>query len=142
MEKVLADKQFLALLEAPDDEQAWAWHPPATVQLLHDCPPHLVCHPEGDYFTQSWLEMMGQAGPLADSVVFCGNNAVLRLPNMPRLPGQELTVDEEAATQNVANMPGPSSEELARQAVANAIDWSHQNGLQIPSDNCRDPLFD
>jgi hypothetical protein len=139
----LADEQFLALLEAPSDEQAWQWQPPASVQLLSDCPPHLVCHPEGDYFAQSWLELMGDAGPLADSVVYCGNNAVLRLPNMPRLPGQEgQERDGKAENRNVANVSGPSSSELARQAVENAIAWSREHGLPIPSDNCADPLLD
>jgi membrane peptidoglycan carboxypeptidase len=140
MEAILADEEFLALLEAPSDDEAWAWQPPVGLQLLSNCPPRLTCHPEGDYFTLEWLEMMGNAGPLADSVLYCGNNPVLKLPNMPRLPGQG--VDDEAENQNVVDTTQPSAQELARQAVDNAIAWSRENGVPLPSEGCADPLFD
>jgi membrane peptidoglycan carboxypeptidase len=140
MEAVLADAEFLALLEAPSDDEAWGWQPPGGLQLLSDCPPRLVCQPEGDYFTTGWLEMMGNAGPLADSVVYCGNNVALKLPNMPRLPGQ--SVDDVAENQNVADTTQPSAKELAQEAVDNAIRWSRDNGIPLPSEGCVDPLLD
>lgn len=144
MEAVLANEEFLALLEAPSDDEAWAWQPPGGLQLLSACPPGLACHPEGDYFTTAWLEQMGDAGPLADSVVYCGNNTVLKLPNMPRLPEQRAA--REAENQNGAERTQssgqPSAQELARQAVDDAIRWSRDNGVPLPSENCVDPLFE
>lgn len=141
MEAVLADPEFLALLEAPDDDEAWHWSPPGSLQLLFDCPPHLACHPEGEYFTYEWLEQMGDAGPIADSIVYCGGAAVLRLPKMLRLPGQESAGENQSAAQDQsAESPGPTSEELAQEAVEEAIRWAQQNGIQVPDGNCVDPL--
>jgi penicillin-binding protein 1C len=142
MEAILADADFLALLGAPagdsTDSEAWMWQPPAGVQLLNACPPHVKCHPEGDYFSTSWLEMMGDAGPLADSIVFCGNRPVLRLPNMPRLPAQSA---EPPSSENTDTGPGPTREELARDALNEAIRWNQQHGIPLPNDGCVDPLF-
>lgn len=138
MEAVLADDEMLALLDAPDDDEAWLWLPPGGVKLLHDCPPRVVCHPEGDYFTAEWLDMMGDAGPLADSIVYCGNNVALKLPNMPRLPGQSIANQNQP--QNVADSSQPSAEELARQAVEEAIRWGRENGVPLPAEGCVDPL--
>lgn len=140
MEEVLADPQFLQLLEAPEDDEAWSWQPPASVQLLADCPPYLRCHPEGEYFSNSWLEMMGNAGPLADSVVYCGNDAVLKLPNMARVPA-DLTRNEENQNQNVNDPIAQTNAELAKEAVENVISWSRNNGVTVPWDGCADPLL-
>jgi membrane peptidoglycan carboxypeptidase len=141
MEAVLADPGFLALLDAPQDAESWIWQPPTGLQLLGDCPPRVVCHPEGEYFSASWLDMMGSAGPIADSVVYCGGQAVLKLPNMPRLPGQNSSAPPPAEIEENANDSGPSREELARQAVENAMTWSRENGVQLPYDGCIDPLL-
>ena len=143
METVLADPAFLTLLGAPEDDEAWMWLPPGHVQLLNDCPPHVTCHPEGEYFTTSWLELMGEAGPIADSVVYCGNQPVLRLPNMPRLPGQKVEDDRATATPAPTNAaPGPTHAELAQRAVESAMQWSRERGIPLPNDSCFDPLFD
>ncbi|MCC6455989.1 MAG: transglycosylase domain-containing protein [Caldilineaceae bacterium] len=141
MEAALADARFLQLLNAPQDEAAWEWQPPAALQLLSDCPPRVTCHPEGEYFTQSWLDLMGSAGPIADSIVYCDNNAVLRLPNMPRLPTDNPDA-QTGDTQTAANRTVLPNEELAKKAVDAAIAWSRENGIAVPSEKCIDPLFD
>ncbi len=68
MEAVLKDTALLALLNAPADENAWQFTPPSGVEQRPDCPPGVVCHTAGEYFTQRWLQVSGEAGPLADSV--------------------------------------------------------------------------
>jgi hypothetical protein len=141
MEVVLADERFLSVLDAPQDDESWQWQPPANLQLLSDCPPRLTCHPDGEYFTQAWLDLMGDAGPVADSIVYCDEQAVLRLPNMPRLPANNPNA-QAGNNQTVANRTVRPNEELAKKAVADAIAWSRENGVPVPSDRCSDPLFE
>jgi len=129
MEAVLADNDLMKLIGAPSDDQAWQWQPPADVQQMNDCPPRLVCRKGGEYFSQAWLAQMGDAGPIADSVLYCSNKPVLRLPNTPRLPGQG---NEGASNEAAAK--------LAQQAVNDAITWSRSNGVPIPFKGCSDPL--
>jgi hypothetical protein len=89
--------------------------------------------------------MMGDAGPLADSIAYCENQSVLKLPTMPRLPGQmtgEERANEQAEAQEVANSAGPSSAELARQAVDNVIAWGREHGIPLSTEGCVDPLLD
>ena len=69
MEAVLADGELMHLLEAPNDGEAWEFLPPPTVERRSECPPRLTCRADGEYFSRSWIEMMGDAGPLADSIV-------------------------------------------------------------------------
>ena len=69
MEAVLADPELLALLGAPEDPAAWEFVPPSDiVELKPVCPPGLTCRPEGERYAQRWLEKMGEAGPMGDSV--------------------------------------------------------------------------
>jgi hypothetical protein len=58
---------------------------------------------------------------------------------MPRLPGQ--SPEATAANQTVADTTQPSAQELAREAVENAIRWSRDNGIPLPSEGCVDPLL-
>ncbi|MEZ4867578.1 MAG: transglycosylase domain-containing protein [Caldilineaceae bacterium] len=69
MEAVLADPALLQTIDAaPQDEAAWDFTPPDDVVLLHECPPRLICRPDGtEYFSQAWLALAGNDGPLADS---------------------------------------------------------------------------
>ena len=70
MEAVIADPALLASLGAPADPAAWEFTPPPGVEQRPDCPPSVFCRPGGDYFTRTWLETAGTAGPLADSVQY------------------------------------------------------------------------
>jgi membrane peptidoglycan carboxypeptidase len=137
MEAVLADSDFLALLDAPAGEESWQWQPPAGVQQEEACPPRLTCRSGGDYFSDGWLAEMGDAGPIADSVLYCNGNTVLRLPNMARLPAQKMPSNEDA--QNGAN---PKAAQLAQKATDDAIAWSRQNGIPLAKNGCDDPLGD
>ncbi len=68
MEGVLADPALLAAIAAPSDPAAWAFLPPPDVEQRPECPPGLACRDGGEYFTAAWLDAVGDAGPLADSV--------------------------------------------------------------------------
>jgi hypothetical protein len=85
--------------------------------------------------------MMGSAGPLADSIVYCGNDRILKLPHMPRVP-KDLTptATNENPTSNDPN--AQTNAELAKQAVDNAITWSRENGIPTPWQDCVEPLID
>lgn len=68
MEGVLADPNLLKVLDAPAEEEAWAFDVPVGVaQVSRNCPPELNCREGGEYFAQSWLDRMAAAGPYADS---------------------------------------------------------------------------
>jgi penicillin-binding protein 1C len=68
METVLADPDFLAILDAPaDDPTAWSFTPPEGVTQLPDCPPRMTCREGGEFFSQAWLDAGGEQGPLFDS---------------------------------------------------------------------------
>jgi penicillin-binding protein 1C len=68
MQQVLSDPTFRAVLDAPTELDQWVFTPPETVIQLSDCPPGLTCRSDGELFSQSWLELAGERGPLADSV--------------------------------------------------------------------------
>ncbi len=68
MEAVLADPTLLAILQAPADEAAWAFTPPANVSQRQECPPGISCRSGGEFFSNAWLQATGGLGPLADSV--------------------------------------------------------------------------
>jgi penicillin-binding protein 1C len=68
MEMVLSDSVMLTTLEAPSDEVAWQFVPPATVAQRPDCPPGVRCRDGGEYFTAAWVQATGSAGVLADSM--------------------------------------------------------------------------
>jgi membrane peptidoglycan carboxypeptidase len=71
-EAVIANPEILAELGAPNDpanpSAGWEFTPPADVEQRPDCPPALTCREGGEYFSKSWLEAAGEAGPLADTV--------------------------------------------------------------------------
>jgi penicillin-binding protein 1C len=69
MEAVLADPAILTTLGASPSPEDWAFTPPAGVEKRDECPPGVSCREGGEYFSQSWLTEMGDAGPLGDSVV-------------------------------------------------------------------------
>jgi hypothetical protein len=69
MEAVIEDPALLGRLDAPDDPDAWEFSPPPTVlETSIDCPAQLWC-PETEYFADSWVELMGEWGPLGDSAL-------------------------------------------------------------------------
>ncbi len=68
MEKVLDDPDHLRTLAAPADLVAWTFTPPADVQQLVECPPGVSCRENGEYFSDAWLELAGENGPIADSI--------------------------------------------------------------------------
>ena len=68
MEMVLSDPTMLTTLEAPSDEAAWQFVPPATVAQRPDCPPEVRCRTGGEFFTEGWVQATGSAGVLADSM--------------------------------------------------------------------------
>ena len=69
MEGVLADPALLGTLGAGEDPAAWLFDPPAEVEQRDECPPGAACREGGEYFSRTWLDAAGDAGPLADSVV-------------------------------------------------------------------------
>ncbi len=69
MEAVLANPRLLAGLDADTDEAAWLFSPPPDGEIRDECPPGLRCREGGEWFSRSWLEQMGDRGPLGDSVV-------------------------------------------------------------------------
>jgi hypothetical protein len=111
METVMADPVLAQIIEAPTDDKAWEFQPSPDVTLLPDCPLRLTCRPDGkEYFSNEWLELAGDGGPLADSFerqpvipvqtnryggywpIFCSSTQgevrnVLRLSNHIGLPG-------------------------------------------------------
>ena len=111
METVMADPVLSQIIEAPTDDKAWEFQPSPDVTLRPDCPLRLTCRPDGkEYFSNEWLELAGDGGPLADSFerqpvipvqtnryggywpIFCSSTQgevrnVLRLSNHIGLPG-------------------------------------------------------
>ena len=68
MEGVLADETLRRVLGVNDDPAAWQFAPPADVEQRNECPPGATCRKDGEYFSRTWLDAAGEAGPLADSV--------------------------------------------------------------------------
>ncbi len=69
MESVLADPAMLTTLDAAVQPEAWNFTAPEGLEWRDECPPGLVCREGGELFTREWLEKIGDAGPLGDSVV-------------------------------------------------------------------------
>ncbi len=113
MELVLADPALLATLDAPADPAAWAFAPPADVVQLPDCPPGLRCRQGGEYFAQSWVQKLGEAGVLAESVelvqsapVYLQRGETGRQIGFCNLVGSELAAS--AATRALLRLPNAS----------------------------------
>ena len=142
MEAILADAEFLKLLGVPEEEGAWDLRPPETIVKLSEGPPRLTCRKDGEYFSQSWLEMMGDAGPLADSIAYCGDGQVaLKVPEMPRLPTDNAVA--QASNQTVSDTPTQARDDAVPvDEKDNAIAWGRNNGVPLASESCVDPLFD
>ena len=68
MEAVLASPAMLATLDAPADAAAWQFDLPTDMERRADCPPGVTCREGGEFFSREWLDVAGEAGPLADSV--------------------------------------------------------------------------
>ena len=125
MEGVLGQPELLARLDAPADAAAWQFVPPRGVERVDRCPPTLNCRSDGELFRTTWLDAMGEAGPLGDNVAdvasapvyvqqgeqsrlagFCGvpdgaKRTMLLLPGM----GARATDDAEAADAVVTPLP-------------------------------------
>jgi hypothetical protein len=105
MEGVLADPELLALLGAPEDPAAWEFAPPSDiVELRPVCPPGLACRPDGERYAQRWLEKMGEAGPMGDSVA----EALVAKVYVNRGPGNErvgVCARADGAAQTVLRLP-------------------------------------
>jgi penicillin-binding protein 1C len=152
MEAVLANPDLLARLGASSDEASWQFAPPPDVERRPDCPPGLVCRNGGEYFSQAWLEAMGDQGPLADSVVtvksapvyadsgeggrlvgFCeyeqgAERTLLRLPGQFTPPtGEQQASSSDLATANQPIVNGPSSnqEGTAEENPAVRLEQNH-----------------
>lgn len=143
MEAVLADGEFLKLLGVPDEQGAWELLPPEGVTKMAECPPRLTCRKDGEYFSQSWLDMMGNAGPLADSIVYCGSDkgqVALKLPEMSRLPTDNATAqaDSNRNVSDTTTQPRDDAKPIDDQE--NAIAWGRENGVPLASEKCIDPL--
>lgn len=69
MEAMLNDPALLAKIDAPEESEKWAFVPPADVVQLPDCPPNFTCPATGEYFSQSWLDSVGAANPLAGTTL-------------------------------------------------------------------------
>jgi len=113
MELVLADPALLATLAAPADPAAWRFTPPTTVVQLPDCPPGLQCRQGGEYFTQQWVQRLGAAGVLGESVeqiqsapVYVQRGESGRQLGFCSLAGSELAAS--AVTRPVLRMPNAS----------------------------------
>jgi penicillin-binding protein 1C len=68
MQAVIDDPALLGLLAAPVDPALWEFTPPPGVEQRPDCPPGVRCRSGGEYFSQDWLALAGELGPLADTV--------------------------------------------------------------------------
>lgn len=154
MAGVLADPGLLAAIAAPSDPAAWDFVPPAEVEQRPACPPGLACRAEGEYFSRTWLEAAGEAGPLADSVALVPSAPVYAaLPDAGRwtaycrtepavlrplltLPGRlGLPADDEGAA--AAAEPDPKIAEERLRAVA----WSLRHPTPVDLGPC-DALAD
>jgi hypothetical protein len=109
MEGVLSQPALLARLEASDDPAAWEFVPPDGVERLESCPPTLACRSGGEYFRTTWLDALGEAGPLGDSVgevpsapVYAQQGEQAHLAGFCGL--------EEGATRTMLLLPGMGSE--------------------------------
>ena len=145
MEGVLSQPDLLARLEAPTDAAAWQFVAPSGVERADRCPPTLSCRRDGELFRSTWLDAMGEAGPLGDDVAevasapvyvqqgestrlagFCGlpegaPRTMMLLPGM----GQRANVDAEGAEAEAT--PLPQFFEVNENAQAN------EEGAEIPA---------
>jgi hypothetical protein len=111
MEGVLADPALLRVLDAPAEEEAWAFDVPVGVtQVPRACPPELRCREGGEYFSQAWLDHMAAAGPYADSFL----SGVMAPVNVQLANGQtirpavcvmRLTMPEDLQARSVLVLP-------------------------------------
>jgi membrane carboxypeptidase/penicillin-binding protein PbpC len=128
MEALLSNSTLLRSLEASTDPAAWEFPIPPMVERRDQCPPGLTCRAEGEYFSQAWLQAMGDAGPLADSVIFCPpghdrNQGFLKLPGSPdRIRGGDRS----------------QMDKQARQVQENALAWSRTHGIPVSLGTCDD----
>jgi penicillin-binding protein 1C len=68
MQAVIDDPAMLAVLDAPVEPGLWGFAPPASVEQRPDCAPGVVCRNGGEFFSQDWLALAGERGPLGDTV--------------------------------------------------------------------------
>ncbi len=156
MRAVLQDPELLAELGAPQDPAAWEFPRPDGVVVQDVCPPGLTCRPNGELFSQAWLERMGEAGPLADSVVeipsapvylqtaegarltgFCGypQGATRRLLRLPDSLGQtEVTLQDGPSTPEAA--PAPTEEQ--RYERVGALRWAMERNVPVYLGPCQE----
>ncbi|MBV7336811.1 transglycosylase domain-containing protein [Chloroflexi bacterium TSY] len=72
MDAVIAEPKLLEALNIPRDSQSddtWEFDPPPDVEKHAECRGSLPCRKEGEYFTLDWLNALGDAGPLGDTVL-------------------------------------------------------------------------
>jgi penicillin-binding protein 1C len=68
MEGVLSRPDLLERLGAPSEDAAWLLVAPSGVARVESCPPTTSCRIGGELLRATWLNAMGEAGPLGDSV--------------------------------------------------------------------------
>jgi penicillin-binding protein 1C len=134
MQNALADVDLLARLGFPVDPAAWSFAPPDSVVQMEACPPHVRCPNEGEYFSRAWLDNMGDAGPLADSVLICPEQgdpplAALKLPGVARFA----QIDASSAAESTE----PTElDEQKRQEQEAALAWSRAHGVLVTTGGC------
>jgi penicillin-binding protein 1C len=104
MEAVLADPELLATLGAPQTADGWAFiRPSGVISTTVACPQGIRC-PESEVFTRSWLERMGEQGPLGDSMIVANMRSVtVDRGNGPRAIGT--CSADEGETHQLVRMP-------------------------------------
>ncbi|MEM7534341.1 MAG: transglycosylase domain-containing protein [Chloroflexota bacterium] len=84
MQGVLDDTNLLRTIDAPlstASDEEWIFAPPDTVQQIDVCSLKNQCKEGGEYFSKSWLQRMGEAGPLGDSTIEAPLRYALRTLN-------------------------------------------------------------
>ncbi|MCC9075816.1 transglycosylase domain-containing protein [Litorilinea aerophila] len=155
MEAVLARPELWDTLEAPPDPAAWTFQPPPDVVQLPDCPPGMACRQGGEYFSRAWLELVGEEGPLADSVervpaapiyvqqggetrlaAFCRlegalERTLLRMPGT--LPGQD--AEDGSGWLAVEGQEGSGAASM-RQEQLQVVAWALRQGAPVNLGPC------
>jgi hypothetical protein len=141
----------LEVIEAPENPASWSFETPERiVERPVSCPNQIAC-PETEYFSEDWLELTGDYGPQADSVVAgavrsvyvrrsdgrrnigaCGvegegrrSREVLRLPT-----GTAFVSPFAAPDLNVETLSKERREHIQQEQVE-VMQWSARNGTPL-----------
>ncbi|MEX1020310.1 MAG: transglycosylase domain-containing protein [Litorilinea sp.] len=164
MEAVIADPVLLARLGAPDDPAAWEFEPPSgVVNLPISCAAQVRCT-ETEYFMESWVEALGELGPVGDSMLqgpvrtvyvnrgqgdqpvgACWTNGQGNVRTLHRMPmgiGGNLpsAAPIDALVELNSNPPSARNEETPTQRIRQeqqaVLNWSARNGAPLNFGPC------